>query len=102
MRRAAAQILAAACLLQAAAAAPAQDAGAGEALRASSMQESMLKRQADLGRSMADRELEDQSLRRLRLVTGSGNPSWLLYQVRMLCARGGAEREQAGPVVESL
>lgn len=102
MRRAAPLILAAACLLQAAAAAPAQDAGAGEALRASSMQESMLKRQADLGRSMADRELEDQSLRRLRLVTGSGNPSWLLYQVRMLCARGGAEREQAGPVVESL
>ncbi|MGN0908319.1 MAG: cellulose synthase subunit BcsC-related outer membrane protein, partial [Succinivibrio sp.] len=88
--------LAAACLWQAAGSAPAL-AASGD-----STQEDMLRRQADLGRSMSDRELEDQSVRRLRLVTGSGDPSWLLYQVRMLCARGGAEREQAEPVVQSL
>lgn len=89
-------IIAAACLWQAAPCAQAQ-AGAG-----ASIQQDMLMRQADLGRSMSDRELEDQSVRRLRLVTGSGDPSWLLYRVRMLCARGGTEREQAAPIAESL
>ena len=88
--------LAAAFLWQAAGSAPAL-AAAG-----ASTQEDMLRRQADLGRSMSDRELEDQSVRRLRLVTGSGDPSLLLYQARMLCARGGASREQAEPIVQSL
>jgi predicted Zn-dependent protease len=94
----AAALLAAACLWQAAwASAP----GAGDS-GASQAQADMLRRQADLGRQMTDRELEDQSLRRLRLVSGSGDPSWQLYRVRMMTSRGGSERERARPLVEAL
>ena len=99
MARAAALLLAAACILQAAWASPAQGGAAAQAAQA---QEGMLRRQADLGRSMADRELEDQSVRRLRLVSGSGDPSWQLYRIRMLCSRGGQDRDQARPLIEEL
>lgn len=60
-----------------------------------------LQRSIDLARKMSDRELEDQSIRRLKLITDS-SPAWSLYYIRMLNARGGKDRESTKKLTDDL